>query len=200
MQGWGCALEAPAGLTARVSLSKNSDSKMAQRPYRRRQMPLAFGLRGLPIMRSYLFAAALIASTLSMPALAEEGAPAPAAGPTRAAAEGFCGEATASAKDLIERYSKDAKLKQVYKSDEYLAFADNDKDPTVMYTLTTDVQAAHPAAICRKIVKDGEQAVIKMNIVCDGPADQCKKLTNEFNVMTAQMQAAVDAKIKEGAK
>lgn len=151
-------------------------------------------------MRAHLFAATLIATAFALPALAEDNPASAGAGPTRAAAEGFCGDAIAGAKDLIERYSKDSKLKQVYKSDEYLAFADNEKDPTIMYTLTTDVQAAHPAAVCRRIVKDGEQATIKMSIVCDGPADQCKTLTNEFNVMTAQMQAAVDAKIKEGAK
>lgn len=151
-------------------------------------------------MRAFLFAAALIVPAFSLPTLADDAAPSPAAGPTRAGAEGFCGDPTASAKELIERYSKAANLKQVYKSDEYLAFADDDKDPTVMYTLTTDVQAAYPAAVCRKIVKDGEQAIIKMNIVCEGPADQCKELTNKFNVMTAQMQAAADAKIKEGAK
>lgn len=154
--------------------------------------------------------AALLAATLALslsaavraeePVVAPAQTPEPAAGPTKAAAEGFCGEPTASAKDLIARVSSDAKLKQVYKSVEYLAYADNDKDPTVMYTLTTDSQAAHPAAVCRRIVKEGDAAIIKMSIVCDGKADECKKLSNEFNVMTAQMQAEVDNKIKSGGK
>lgn len=155
-------------------------------------------------MRVRTLVAALILT--AAPACAEESAvapaptPAPSAGPTRAAAEGFCGEATAAAKDLIARLSSDAKLKQVYKSGQYLAYADSDKDPTVMYTLTTDSNPAHPAAVCRRIVKEGESAVIKMNIVCDGNAEECRKLTNEFTVMTAQMQQEVEKKINSGGK
>jgi hypothetical protein len=148
--------------------------------------------------------AAVIAVAASVPALAEESivapapTPPPAAGPTKAAAEAFCGDTVLGAKDLIARYSGDAKLKQVYKSDMYLAYADDEKNPTVMYTLTTDRNPAHPAAVCRRIVKEGDAAVIKMNIACEGKAEECQKLTNEFNVMTAQMQAQVDAKIKSG--
>lgn len=150
--------------------------------------------------------AAVLAIAAAQTAVAEESVvapaptPPPAAGPTKAAAEAFCGDVTAGAKDLIARYSADAALKQVYKSALFLAYADNDKDPTVMYTLTTDGHPAHPAAVCRRIVKEGDAAIIKMNIVCEGKDDECKKLTNEFNVMTAQMQAQVDAKIKSGGK
>lgn len=157
-------------------------------------------------MHARFLAVAVLALTLAAPLRAEENivapapTPAPAAGPTKSAAEGFCGEAAVSAKDLIQRYSTDAKLKQVYKSNEYLAYADNDKEPTVMYTLTTDAHAAHPAAVCRRIVKEGESAVINMNIVCDGAKDACTKLTNDFSLLTAQMQAAVDAKIKAQGK
>ncbi len=69
-----------------------------------------------------------------------------------------------------------------------------------MYTLTTDSHPAYPAAVCRRIVKEGDAAIIKMSIVCEGKSDECTKLSNEFNVMTAQMQAQVDAQIKSGGK
>jgi len=126
--------------------------------------------------------------------------PPPAAGPTKDAAQGFCGDATAPAKDLIARYSASASLKQVYKSGQYVAYSDNEKDPTLMYTFTVEGQPAHPAAVCRRVVKDGEQVTIKMDVVCDGEAESCNKLKNDFNVMTARMQAEVDSRIRSGGK
>ncbi|MEZ5899617.1 MAG: hypothetical protein AB7S74_06130 [Hyphomicrobium sp.] len=124
--------------------------------------------------------------------------PQPAAGPTVSAAQGFCGDPTATAKDLIARYSSASNLKEVYKSKQYVAYSDNEKDPTLMYTFTVEGQPAHPAAVCRRIVKEGQQVIIKMDVVCDGEAESCSKLKNDFNVMTARMQADVDAKIKSG--
>lgn len=148
-------------------------------------------------------AAAIIslAAALSLPALAEEPivktapTPPPTAGPTVAAAQAFCGDATAKAEELIARYTGDAKLKQVHKSVDYLAFADDEKNPTVMFTFTVAGHPAHPAAVCRRIVKEGDAATIKMDVVCDGAGEECAKLRNDFNVLTARMQAEVNQKI-----
>lgn len=150
------------------------------------------------------FAAMLFALGAMSSAKAEENivapapTPPPSAGPTVSAAEGFCGDPTAPAKELIARYSSASNLKEVYKSKEYIAYSDNEKAPTLMYTFTVEGQPAHPAAVCRRIVKEGQQVVIKMDVVCDGEAESCSKLKNDFNVMTARMQADVDAKIKSG--
>ncbi len=122
--------------------------------------------------------------------------PPPSAGPTLAAAQAFCGETVATADELFTRYSTKEGLKQTYKSDQYIAFSDDEKNPTVMYTFTVKGHEAHPAAVCRKIIKDGDSAVIKMQVICDGEKDACTKLTNDFNVMTAKMQAEVDNQIK----
>lgn len=152
-----------------------------------------------------LIAVAFFAASFAAAAQAEETVVAPAptppptAGPTKAAAEAFCGDVPAKADELIKRYSSDAKLKQVYKSAEYIAYADDDKNPTLMYTFTVQ-GAAHPAAVCRRVVKEGDAVLIKMTVVCDGETDACKKLSNDFNVMTAKMQAEVDNKIKSGGK
>lgn len=121
--------------------------------------------------------------------------PTPSAGPTVAAAQAFCGESSGKAEDLIARYSGDAKLKQVYKSNDFLAFADDEKNPTRMYTFTAAGHPAHPTAVCRKVVQEGNAAVIKMEFVCDGAAEPCAKLRNEFNLMTARMQVEVDQRI-----
>jgi hypothetical protein len=148
--------------------------------------------------------AAVIAVAAAASAFAEESivapapTPPPAAGPTKAAAEAFCGDTVAGAEALIVRYSTGGTLKKVHDSDQFVAYSDDEKNPTVMYTFTTDRHPAHPAAVCRRIVKEGDAAVIKMNIVCDGNGQECQKLTNDFNVMTAQMQMQVDAKIRSG--
>jgi hypothetical protein len=62
--------------------------------------------------------------------------PMPAAGPTVAAAQEFCGDATGKAEELIERYSTKPGLKQVFKSADYVAFSDDEKNSSVMYTFT----------------------------------------------------------------
>jgi hypothetical protein len=127
--------------------------------------------------------------------------PAPTAGPTLSAAQAFCGEATGKADELFQRYSTKQGLKEVYKSDQYIAYSDDEKNPTLVYTFTVKGHAAHPAAVCRKIVKEGDSAVIKMDVVCDGDGEACAKLKNDFNVMTAKMQTEVESQIKAaGAK
>jgi hypothetical protein len=143
------------------------------------------------------------AMVLAVPALAADdivkpaATPPPSAGPTRAAATMFCGDPTAKAEELITRYSTAKGLKETYKSVDYVAYADDEKLPSVVYTFTTKGHPAHPAAVCRKQVKDGDNLVLKMQVVCDGAKEPCDKLQNDFNVMNAKMQAEVDNKIKD---
>lgn len=155
--------------------------------------------------RSSRFAAPLTAALLALAvpalALAEEPVvklaptPMPSAGPTVAAAQEFCGDPAGKAEELIERYSTKQGLKEVYKSDQFVAYSDDDKNASVMYTFTVKGHPAHPAAVCRKPVRQGDNLVITMSVVCDGPADACSKLRNDFNVLTAKMQADVDQQI-----
>ena len=125
--------------------------------------------------------------------------PAPAAGPTIAAATEFCGDPKDKVEALLQRYATKAGLKEVYKSADYVAYSDDDKNSTLMYTFTVKGQAAHPAAVCRKLVKEGDQAIIKMNVICEGEEVACSKLQNDFNVLTARMQVDVDNQIKASA-
>ena len=111
------------------------------------------------------------------------------------AATEFCGDASGKAEELIARYSTKSGLKQVYTSDLYIAFSDDPKNATVMYTFTTKNNPAHPAAVCRKVVRVGNALTVQMKVVCDGKDEACAKLQNDFNVMTAKMQAEVDEQI-----
>ena len=153
-----------------------------------------------------LFAAAASIALLSSSAFAvedivkPEATPPPSAGPTIAAAEAFCGDPTGKADELAKLYMAKTNLKQVDKSAEFLTFADDEKNPTVMYNFTTDKSPAHPSAVCRKFVKDGDQVGLKYNVVCGASENACAKLTNDFNVLIARMQATVDGQIKDGGK
>ncbi|MBN9247514.1 hypothetical protein [Hyphomicrobium sp.] len=148
----------------------------------------------------------LAALAFALPALGDDAivklpaTPMPAAGPTTAAATEFCGDASGKAEDLIARYSSKAGLSQVYTSELYTAFSDDPKNATVMYTFTTKHNPAYPAAVCRKVVHDGDALTVQMKVVCDGKAEACAKLQNDFNVMTARMQAEVDQQIAAGKK
>lgn len=153
--------------------------------------------------RSLSFAAFLLVTTsawaddaiVKLPAT-----PTPSAGPTMSAATEFCGDASGKAEELITRYSSKAGLQQVYTSDLYVAFSDDPKNATVMYTFTTKHNPAYPAAVCRKVVHEGDALTVQMKVVCDGKDEACAKLQNDFNVMTAKMQAEVDQQIAAGKK
>ena len=158
-------------------------------------------------MTNTVRAAALIVFAATAPAAlaadaaapATPAAPVAAAGPTIAAAEAFCGDPSGKANELFARYSTAKGLKAVYKSDQFVAYSDDDKTSTVTYTFTVKAHAAHPAAVCRKLVKDGDALIVKMVVVCDGEAGACSNLNNDFNVLNAKMQAEVDQQIA-GAK
>jgi hypothetical protein len=146
--------------------------------------------------------ASIAAAFFSTAAIAEDfvkpaPTPMPTAGPTVAAAQQFCGDPAGKAEELITRYTTQKGLKETYKSIDYVAYSDDEKNPTVMYTFTTKGHAAHPSIVCRKQVKDGEFLVMKMEVVCDSTKEACDKLRNDFNVVNAQVQTEVENKIKE---
>jgi hypothetical protein len=149
-------------------------------------------------LRSLSFAAVLLGVS---PALADDAivklpsTPMPSAGPTNAAAQEFCGDPTGKAEDLMARYSTKAGLQKVYDADQYLAYSDDPKNATVMYTLTKKRNPAYPAIVCRKVQQQGDNLTIVMKVVCEGDKEACAKLQNDFNVMNAQMQAQVDQQI-----
>jgi hypothetical protein len=145
-----------------------------------------------------------IAAALALPTgvhaenfLKQQPLPTPKAGPTIAAAQKFCGDPADKADVLIDRYSKAENLKKVYESADYVAYADDEKAPTMMYTFTTKKNAAYPAAVCRKTVKEGDNLVMKMEIVCDGKEEACGQLSKDFTAMNAVMQSQVDTKIND---
>jgi len=126
--------------------------------------------------------------------------PAPAAGPTKGNAEGFCGDPLATAAELRQRYTTKAGLTEIDKSNEFVTYSDDPKNPSAMYNFTIETSPAHPSAVCRKLVKEGDQTVLKFQVVCEANEAACAKLNNDFNVLIARMQTEIDSRIKSGQK
>lgn len=125
-------------------------------------------------MKRYVVAAVL-AAVLSSPASAG-GAPTP---------KQLCGTEHGSVAALTERVVKGEKHPEVFRGPDYLAYEDKQRE--TMWSFTTEKQPAHPAAVCRRPVRQGDELVLDMGIVCEGPKDACDKLTKDFEYLNYQM-------------
>lgn len=117
----------------------------------------------------------------------------PVAAGQGAAAEGtaaFCGRPTGEPAALQEAIAKSDGVKQVYDGPEYVAFQDAKTEAVFTFTRAAAAQA-HPAAVCRVPVRDGDLIKLEMAIVCRGTADGCSRLESEFKKLNAQMEAHI---------
>lgn len=116
-------------------------------------------------------------------ALAALGAPA-------TAAEDFCGQPSGEPAALGETIAKVVGFKKIYEGTDYLAYQDPAND--TVYTFTRPgLGAAHPAAVCRKPLRDGDSIKLQMVVVCRGAVDACQRLESDFRLLNAQMEAHI---------
>ena len=101
----------------------------------------------------------------------------------------FCGRPTGEPAVLQETISKDSAVKEVYRGAEYIAYQDATE---AVFTFSQAAQGpAHPAAICRKPVRDGDNMILQMVIVCKGESDACQRLESDFKLLNAEMEASI---------
>ena len=101
----------------------------------------------------------------------------------------FCGRPTGEPAALQEAVSKDPAVKEVYRGAEYIAYQDATE---AVFTFSQTAQGpAHPAAICRKPVRDGDNMLLQMVIVCKGESDACQRLESDFKLLNAEMEASI---------
>ena len=99
---------------------------------------------------------------------------------------------------LQEAAAKDPALKEIYRGAEYIAYQETGAE--AVYTFSQAAQGlAHPAAICRKPVKDGDNMIIQMVIVCRGETSSCQALESDFKLLNAQMEAEIRNKAADTA-
>ncbi len=125
--------------------------------------------------RSTLALAVLaVASSLAAPAVAAD----------------FCGRASGEPGALQAEVSNAAGVKEIFRGPEYIAY--QDEASQAVFTFTQAGQGgAHPTAVCRKPVKDGDNITLQMVIICKGDTDSCQRLEGDFKLLNAKMEAAI---------
>lgn len=107
-----------------------------------------------------------------------------------ASAADFCGRASGAPDALQSEISKAAGVKEIFRGPEYVAY--QDEATQAVFTFTQAAQGgAHPAAVCRKPVKDGDSITLQMVIVCKGDTESCQRLEGDFKLLNAKMEAAI---------
>jgi hypothetical protein len=105
-------------------------------------------------------------------------------------ATAFCGRATGEPAAIQAAIVADKAFKEIHRGPEYIAYQDSTSQ--AVFTFSQGAQGpAHPAAICRKPVKDGDSMVLQMVIVCKGESAGCQRLESDFKLLNAQMEAAI---------
>ena len=102
----------------------------------------------------------------------------------------FCGRVGGEPAAIEAEVSNAAGMKEIFRGPEYVAYQ-NDSDQAV-YTFTRAAQGgAHPAAVCRKPVKEGDSLTLQMVIICKGGIEDCQRLESDFKQLNASMEASI---------
>jgi hypothetical protein len=102
-----------------------------------------------------------------------------------ASGDDLCGEPKAEPQALYERLAKDSRLREMRRSEQYVAL-ENGQDGT-LWTFTLPAHPAHPAAVCRRVMERRGVIDIPTAIVCRGPEGECTKLKSDFDALNARM-------------
>ena len=91
---------------------------------------------------------------------------------------------------MMADIAKAGAMKEIFRGPEYIAY--QDEASQAVYTFSQAGQGpAHPAAVCRKPIKDGDSLKLQMVIVCRGETDACQRLESDFKLLNAKMEAAI---------
>jgi hypothetical protein len=101
------------------------------------------------------------------------------------AVDDLCGEPKAEPQSLYERLAKDSRLREMRRSEQYVAL-ENGQDGT-LWTFTLPAHPAHPAAVCRRVMERRGIIEIPTTIVCHGTKSECTKLESDFEALNARM-------------
>jgi hypothetical protein len=105
-----------------------------------------------------------------------------------------CGKAKAAPEALYQELAKESKLREMARSDEFVALEDG-RDGT-MWTFTLPAHAAHPAVVCRRIMERRGILEIPTTIECKGGEKACAKLRSDFDVLNERVITDLYAKQK----
>ena len=109
----------------------------------------------------------------------------PLAAPAAATTDDLCGKPKAAPQELYERLSKDEQLREMRRSDVYVALEDGSNG--TLWTFTLPPHPAHPAVVCRRVMERRGVLEIPTTIVCNGAEPACAKLKSDFDELNTRM-------------
>ena len=102
-----------------------------------------------------------------------------------AAGDDLCGRPKATPGALYDELAKDSRLKEMRRSDVYVALEDGG-DGT-LWTFTLPAHPAHPAVVCRRVMQRRGIVEIPTAVVCNGAESACAKLKSDFDALNERM-------------
>jgi hypothetical protein len=102
-----------------------------------------------------------------------------------AQSDDLCGRQPERPEALLERLSKVEKLPEIHRDKAYVALHDKARGTT--WTFTVAGHPAHPSAVCRRPVQDGERLRIEMGVTCFAQEAECEKLVSAFQELNQRM-------------
>jgi hypothetical protein len=102
-----------------------------------------------------------------------------------ASGDELCGEPKAEPQALYERLAKDNRLREMRRSELYVALENSQNG--ILWTFTQPAHPAHPAVVCRRVMERRGIIEIPTTIACHGAADECAKLKSGFEALNARM-------------
>ena len=102
-----------------------------------------------------------------------------------ARADDLCGRPMEAPDALFERLAKTEKLPEIHRDKGYVALYDKARDTTWTFTLAG--HPAHPSAVCRHPVQEGERLRIEMSVSCRAAEAECERLVNGFEELNQRM-------------
>lgn len=101
------------------------------------------------------------------------------------AQETLCSKPKTTPEALYQELAKDAKLREMRRSDIYVALEEGNDG--ILWTFTLPAHPAHPAAICRRVMERRGVLEIPTSIQCNGPEAACAKLRSDFDMLNERM-------------
>lgn len=106
------------------------------------------------------------------------------------AAPSDCTQASGDPTALFKQLTEVDKLPEVHRDASYIAL--QDKETWAMWTFTREGLPAHPAVVCRRPVKNGDQITLEMVFGCKGEEKACAQLEQDFKELNARMQLDIE--------
>lgn len=80
----------------------------------------------------------------------------------------------------------EAGVQQVRDDASYVSFAD--RDDQIVWNFTKSGNPAHPAVVCRRIVRADETVSIETSSVCGGPQPACDRMMQDFRQLDEMLK------------